>query len=75
LLVSQEKNQTEVLWTALRLIEPELEDASLLKEIAVNPNLPQRLRNDLMEELMLKGMYCLKVGGKVVSRRSYKIQR
>lgn len=61
------RTQTEVLWTALRHIEPELEDALLLKNIALSRTLPQKLRNDLIEELMLKGMYCLKVDGKVVS--------
>lgn len=55
------RTQTEVLWNALRLIEPELEDVSLLK------NTPSRFRDRLMDEMMLRGMYCLKVDGKVVS--------
>jgi hypothetical protein len=55
------RTKTEVLWNALRIIEPELEDVSLLK------NIPEELRDGFMEDFMLRGMYCLTIENKIVS--------
>lgn len=57
----ERRTKTEVLWNALRLIEPELEDLSPLK------NTPPHLFEEMYHTFMIKGMYCLTVDDKVVS--------
>jgi len=55
------RTPSERLWNSLRTLEPELEDFTPLK------NLPPQARDILETDLMFKGMYCLKVNGKIVS--------
>lgn len=57
----ERRTKTEVLWNSLRLIEPELEDVCLLK------NIPPAMRDEMIDEMMLRGMYCLYIGNTVVS--------
>jgi len=59
----ERRTKTEVLWNALRLIEPELEDITPLKEVALH----EGAREMLKDEMLLRGMYCLTLNNKVVS--------
>lgn len=53
------RSQTEILWMSFRLIEPDMDDITQLKHFPHNPELETRLS--------IRGLYCLKVGGKIVS--------
>jgi hypothetical protein len=54
--------KTEVLYNALRLIEPELEDA-----VPILKNVPPESIRRIYDLVMLKGLYCLTIDNKVVS--------
>lgn len=55
------KTPTEHLWNSLRILAPDMEDITMIKHC------PAVFQQTIRDGLMLSGMYCLKIEGKIVS--------